>query len=94
MSNPNAWMYFSKETIQTILSRSVKKDLMNFEHRWNLKSWIDESILSKGHIYSYIALNPNAMYLIECLKKTEPYKIQLGIIMFKSISNVFVRRFN
>ncbi len=38
-----------------------KKDLFNFEHRWKLKNWIDESKLC----WYGLSLNPNAMYLLE-----------------------------
>ena len=37
------------------------KDLMNFEHRWKLRSWIDIDKLN----WNFITSNPNAMYLLE-----------------------------
>ncbi len=39
----------------------MKKDLMNFEHRWKLLDWIDENKLK----WFGLSQNPNAMFLIE-----------------------------
>ncbi len=37
------------------------KDLMNFEHRWKLRDWIDESKLD----WSYLSSNIRGLYLLE-----------------------------
>ena len=39
----------------------MEKDLMNFEHRWKLLDWIDES----KFIPCNLSRNPNALYLLE-----------------------------
>ncbi len=69
-----------KAIIEIILSNSVKKDLMNFEHRWKLKDWIDEEILLKCNSFQKLVLNPNSMFTIECLLKSEKFNINWGLL--------------
>ncbi len=39
----------------------MEKDLMNFEHRWKLRDWIDINKLN----WNELTRNPNAMFLLE-----------------------------
>ncbi len=47
--------------IEKANTNSKKKDLFNFDHRWKLLDWIDESKLD----WHDLAVNENAMYLLE-----------------------------
>ena len=41
------------------------KDLMNFEHRWKLRDWIDEEKLNWSGLHE----NPNAIFYLEAHQK-------------------------